>query len=221
MSSLHPARRLALVALAAIALGASVTPSATAQFLSHSPERYSQLPAPSTTIPAGTRLPLRYGEAEKILLAPGETVPITATVAANIRDSRDRLLIPAGSEVVGEIVPVGEGAQFIAQELIIAGDRLWLAAESGLVTRTETVDQGINTNAVLRNAAIGAGAATLLSGITGDRRITFWEVLGGAGVGAATGLFSRRQAELISIDPNRDLDITLTTNLDLPGFYSR
>jgi len=221
MSAPHPSWQPSLAVLTALALLAGSSLPATSQRMPSEPGSSSPLPAPSTTIPAGTRLPLRYGEAEKILLAPGETAPLTATVAANIRDSRDRLLIPAGSEVVGELVPVGAGTQFVAQELVIQSERLPLVAESRVIERTEVVDQGIDTNAVLRNAAIGAGAATILAGITGDRSISFWEVLGGAGVGAATGLFSRRRAELLSVDPNRDLDITLQANLTLPGFSSR
>ena len=220
MPSSPPAWKPALTVLLAIACFSSSTLPVAAQIL-RPPGSTRPLPAPSTTIPAGTALPLRYDEAEKIFLAPGETVPLTATVAANIRDSRDRLLIPAGSEVIGELRPVGRGAQFVAQELRWDRGSLPLVAESQVITRTEVIDQGVDTQAVLRNAAIGAGAATLLSGIIGNRRISVWKVLGGAGLGAATGLFSRQQVEVISIDPHRDLDVILGADLSLPGFSER
>jgi len=69
----------------------------------------------------------------------------------------------------------------------------------------------------LQGAVIGASAATLISGVTGDKKIRAGEVFGGAGLGALIGYAFRgqRSEELISIDPNRDLDITLRSDLDL------
>ncbi|MEC4852810.1 MAG: hypothetical protein SAJ12_17665, partial [Jaaginema sp. PMC 1079.18] len=73
-------------------------------------------------------------------------------------------------------------------------------------TRTETIDEGADTGTILQNAAIGAAAAALLSSIFGDGP-GFGEILGGAGIGALGGLiFGRKQVELISIDPDQDLD---------------
>ena len=54
--------------------------------------------------------------------------------------------------------------------------------------------------------------ATVLAEVFGD--IDALEVLGGAGAGAVAGLLlGGNEVELISIDPNNDLDLILQTNL--------
>ena len=168
----------------------------------------------SVVIPSGTLIPLEY-EKEKILLTKEETIPVTLTVAANIRDRDRNLLIPYGTEIEGQIEPAGEGSQFIAQELIFAdGTRQPINGSSNIVTRTETVKRGTDTDAILKGAAIGGAAAAVLGEIFGD--INIEEVLGGAALGALGGwLLGRKSVELISIDPNRDLDITLDSDLAL------
>jgi hypothetical protein len=165
-------------------------------------------------IPAGTQIPLEF-EKEKILVTQEETVPVTLTVAANIRDSDRNTLIPYGTQVEGQIEPAGEGSRFVAQELIFEDDtRQSLDATSEVVTRTETVKRGTDTGDVLKGAAIGGAAAAVLGEIFGD--INIEEVIGGAALGALGGwILGRDRVELISIDPNQDLDITLNSDLAL------
>ncbi|MDR9402681.1 MAG: hypothetical protein RI580_04510, partial [Halothece sp. Uz-M2-17] len=168
-------------------------------------------------IPSGVSLPVRYEEAEKIVVLPGETVPVTLNIAANIKDRQGRILIPYGSELVGEVQPAGDGARFVAQELKISGSSSQpINATSQVITRRETIDRGASTGDILEGAAIGAAAASVIAGITGDRAIATEEVLGGAGLGALGGLLlGKDEVEVISIDPNEDLDITLNSRLAL------
>lgn len=194
------------------------TEAANAQLLFRSTRQQYQAQFSTVTIPAGTTIPVRYEEAEKIVMAPEETIPLTLTVAANVRNSFGTVLIPYGSEVVGELRPVpGGGVQFIADELISEGSgRQFINATSGVVTRTETISRGASTGDILEGAAIGAAAAAVISGITGDRAIATEEVLGGAGLGAIGGLIlGRDRVEVISIYPAEDLDITLQSDLSL------
>jgi hypothetical protein len=61
---------------------------------------------------------------------------------------------------------------------------------------------------------LGAGAATAVSAVTGDRAIATEEVLGGAGIGALVGLFfGKNSVDLIAIDPDTDLQMTINQNL--------
>ena len=168
-------------------------------------------------IPSGVSLPVRYDEAEKIVVLPDETVPVTLQIAANIKDRQGRILIPYGSELVGEVQPSGNGARFVAQELKVAGESSQsINASSQVVTRRETVKRGASTGDILEGAAIGAAAASVIAGITGDRAIATEEVLGGVGLGALGGLLlGKDEVEVISIDPNQDLDITLNSRLAL------
>ncbi len=168
-------------------------------------------------IPSGVSLPVRYDEAEKILVLPDETIPVTLQIAANVKDRQGRILIPYGSELIGKVQPAGNGARFIAEELRILGESPQpINATSPVITRREVIDRGASTGDILEGAAIGAAAASVIAGITGDRAIATEEVLGGVGLGALGGLLlGKDEVEVISIDPNRDLDITLNSRLAL------
>jgi hypothetical protein len=170
----------------------------------------------AVTIPAGTTIPVRFEEADKILVTKEEILPLTLIVAENIRNRSGNIVIPSGSEIVGQIQPAANGSQFVAEYLMINQDEeIPLSANSSIITRTEVIDEGTNTDAIWQGALAGAAAATVLAGVTGDTAIATEEVLGGAGFGALAGLLFGGQysQELISIYPNQDLDITLQSDL--------
>ncbi|MDY6782371.1 MAG: hypothetical protein SW833_07445 [Cyanobacteriota bacterium] len=170
-------------------------------------------------IPAGTEIPVEYDEAEKILVTEEETMPLTVTVASNIRNNRNQILVPYGSQLVGQLEPVGGGSQFVARELILPeGSRLPIIASSQVVTRREEVNSGTDVGSILQGAAIGAAATTVISLITGDRSAGLGEIFGGAGLGALGGWLlggNDDSTQLISIDPSRDLDVTLNSDLSV------
>lgn len=175
------------------------------------------------TIPSGTTIPIRYDGAERVLISleEPEPVPVTLVVAQNVTTANGTLLIPAGSQVRGELRNVQEngqvGARFYAQELILSGNRRFtMNATSELVTEREVIRRGASVGDVVTNAALGAGAAAAIAAVTGDRAIATEEVLGGVGIGALLGLFlGRDRVELITIDPDRDLNLTLNSNLTI------
>ncbi|MBD1825382.1 S-layer homology domain-containing protein [Cyanobacteria bacterium FACHB-DQ100] len=171
-------------------------------------------------IPAGTAIPVRYDRADKILLAKNEPqpTPVTLTVAQNIVTSDGTVLIPSGSQIAGQLTVSQGAAQFTASELILAnGQRVAIAATSDPITTTETVRRGASTGTILKDAVLGSAAAAGISAVTGDRNIRAEEVLIGTGVGALAGLiFGGDRVDLISIRPNSDLNLRLTSALTLP-----
>lgn len=175
----------------------------------------------NVTIPAGTRLPVKYTGADRILAAPNETIPLTLAISRNVRTSAGELLIPAGSQVAGRLQPVGNGSQFIADTLTMPnGQRIRLNARSNVIDKRQEVQPGVNGDALIKGSAIGAGAATILSGVLGNRRITVGRVLAGAGAGALGGLlFGKRKAEVIVINSESDLLLTLDSGLTLARNY--
>ncbi|MEY2857572.1 MAG: hypothetical protein RLZZ74_1884 [Cyanobacteriota bacterium] len=191
-------------------------PSGTSRDRDYTPSRNNRSFS-DNTIPRGFVIPIEYEE-EKILVTPEETVPVTLLVAADIKDRDRQVLIPYGSEIVGQIQPSEDepGSFFMADKIVFPdGTTESIDAASEVVTRTETVSKGANAGEIVKGAAIGGAAAAVLSGIFG--KIDTIEVLGGAGAGALAGvLLGKKKAELISIDPNNDLDLTLLSSLSLP-----
>lgn len=174
--------------------------------------------SPSVIIPAGTTTPVRYEQAEKIIMTPRETVPVTLTVAKNIRSEprTGRILIPAGSQVKGELKPVSGGTQFVAKQLILANsDRsLPIDAVSEIVAETKTIDAKPDPD-LFKNVAVGAGAGAVLGGIFGGR-VHLGQILAGAGVGAGVSELERhrhKESQLVIIDPDTDLHLTLQADL--------
>jgi hypothetical protein len=176
-----------------------------------------QNPPVAVTIPQGTVIPVKYDKAEKILVTKDETAPLTLTVSQNVVTDAGTVVIPANSQVVGQLKPAKGGSQFVAEKLILTnGQEYQINAASEVITKTETVKKGISTGAILKNTVLGAGAAAAVSAVTGDRAIATEEVLGGAGIGALIGLFfGRNSVDLIAIDPDTDLQMTIGQNFQV------
>lgn len=174
--------------------------------------------ATEVTIPANTTIPVRY-EKEKILVTKDETVPLTVQVAANITTSDGRVIIPAGSSVIGELRPVRDqgGSQFVAQRIVINGQEKTINASSNVITDTETIRKGVSIGDLAKNAALGTAAAAAISAVTGDRAIATEELLLGAGAGAVLELIQtflgRNSVDLIVVEPNQDLNLKLLSPL--------
>ncbi|PSF35667.1 hypothetical protein C7H19_15610 [Aphanothece hegewaldii CCALA 016] len=172
-------------------------------------------------LPVGTTIPVRYEKEKRILMAKNETIPLTLEVAQDIRDRTGKVVIPTGSKIAGELQPYGQGARFVAKKLTFKhGNDVWLNATSNVVTRTETIKKGANPTEILGGTVAGAGAAAIISGLTGDRNINALEVLSGAAIGTiagwalpTTGVIGGGSKEVLAIAPRRDLTLTLRSNL--------
>ncbi|MEA5575485.1 S-layer homology domain-containing protein [Anabaena sp. UHCC 0451] len=172
-------------------------------------------PVTTVTIPQGTMIPVKYEKAEKILVTKDETAPLILTTSQNVITQDGTVVIPAGSQVIGNLRPATNGSQFVAEKLVLTnGQEYNISATSGVITKVETVRKGTSTSSIIRNTVLGAAAAAAVSAVTGDRAIATEEVLGGAGIGALIGLFfGRNSVDLIAIEPNTDLEMTINQNL--------
>ncbi len=191
----------------------------------------SQYPANTSqrTIPAGTLIPLTYNEAETIQISPNQSRTLSLNVASNIREANGNVLIPAGSQVTGQLRASNTGVQFIAQQLTLTnGQRYSLNARSRELVGFQTENVGASTEDVIKGTLAGAGTATIIAGTTGDRKITPLKVLGGAAAGALAGwalpqagIVGGGTREVMTIDPSQDLDLTLQAPLSLNGTSSQ
>ena len=175
------------------------------------------------SIPEGVTLPVTFDK-EKVVVTPDETSDLTLTVATNIIDSNRNILIPRGSELVGQLEPAtfrGEkGSQFVARELVFPdGRKQNIDATSAVVTNKEKIKKGASTGKILTDAAYGTAAASVISLITGNNKIETLEPIAGAAAGAIAGILLRRKTvEVVVINPQNDLDVTLRSNLSLSRF---
>lgn len=187
-------------------------------------------------LPEGTVIPTRYEDAERIIVKPDETNELSLTVVADVRSpGTNRVVIPAGSVIEGELQPDGSGIRFVADEVYLADqddqdddrdddrtederddDRTatWdsqdIEATSDRLTDREIITEESDPD-ILRGAAIGGVAAVILSEILGD--IDILEVLGGAGLGVLAEILisdrDQEEVEVIIIEDSDDLDLTL------------
>ncbi|MTJ14905.1 conjugal transfer protein TrbI [Anabaena sp. UHCC 0187] len=209
----------------------AITTGAATPLLSFSPvlaQGYNLNQSRTISIPANVTLPVTY-EKEKVIVKPGETLPLTLRISDNITDSNRNILIPANTQVIGELQPVNlnnsystnsntqtnQGVRFVARELVYpSGQRQQIYANSQTITQTETITKGAGTGQILTDAAIGAGAASVISLITGNKKIEVLEPVGGAAAGALASVLLRKQkSDVFVLRPAQDLAITLTSNL--------
>ncbi|MDX2242435.1 MAG: S-layer homology domain-containing protein [Leptolyngbyaceae cyanobacterium bins.302] len=135
---------------------------------------------------AGSTIAVNYTAAPQIVLRPDETVNLTATVASDVRNSQGVVAIPAGSQVIGQIVPVNGGSQFVAQTVVINGQQYSLNASSSVIRTTKSV-RDPSLAVTLGSAALSTGVAAIIGGTSGDRLHNAGNLILAGSVGAAVG----------------------------------
>lgn len=175
-----------------------------------------------TSVPAGTSIAVEYDNTNKIVVAPNETVPLTLKVEKSIVSRYGTTLIPAGSQVVGQLQPATGGSQFVAKNIVINGKSQPIYASSKVVTTTQQIRKGTSIKSIVKGAAVGAAAAAGIAALTGDRAIATEEVLGGTGAGALGGwLLGRRVDKVVVVNPDTDLDLTLASDMGVTVIVRR
>ncbi len=157
------------------------------------PEQYIAGTGTSFTalISSGTLIPVKYSQAKRIIVSPKETAPLTLTVAANVKNNSGSVVIPVGSQIIGQLQPTTGGSQFVASQVMIDGQQFPISASSQAITTTRNV-RDTNILGLLQDAVLGSAAAAGISGITGDRTITARKVLTGTVIGTAIGANQNR-----------------------------
>ncbi|MBE9241192.1 hypothetical protein [Synechocystis salina] len=172
-------------------------------------------------VPAQTMIPVAVDQGQ-ITLKRGETRAVSLRTTTALRQSDGVTVIPAGSEIIGQFRPIANGnaMQFVAQQLVLnTGEYIPINARSRELVGFQTVNKGASTSDVIMGTLAGAGTATIISGTTGDRRITPLEVLGGAAAGAlagwglpTAGILGGGTEELLTVS-SRDLTLMLQSPL--------
>ena len=162
----------------------------------------------------GTKIPVRYERSPRILLTKEESFSLTLIVARDIQNKQGRVIIPHGSQIIGEIRPLSLGSRFFSQKLLIYNQNqplkaYSLDAVSPWINQVETLVKGINPDNLLKGATLGEAAMAVIAALKGEQPLN-QEILQRAGLEALTGwLLSGERIELLSIVPERDLTLTL------------
>lgn len=174
-------------------------------------------------VPARTLIPVAIDQGQ-ITLKKGQSRAVSLKTTTALRQADGVTVIPPGSQIIGQFRPIANGSamQFVAQQLVLNnGQYIAIDARSRELVGFDTVNKGARASDVIKGTLAGAGTATLISGTTGDRRITPLEVLGGAAAGAlagwglpAAGIVGGGTEELMTVT-NRDLTLTLQSPLRL------
>jgi hypothetical protein len=214
--------RIRPVTLLALLLSASIA-VISLSFLPGVAEPITTSPEPAngdrSFIPAGTSIPVKYDKAEKILLTPAETYALSLTVTDNIKNSAGRVIIPDGSQIVGEIKPSTRGSRFFSQKIFLPAAKPQeerFDAVSEVVDHLEKIIKGVNPDRIVRGAALGQSASVLLASLTDDRPIERALLRGGGWEVLAGWLLRGESVELLSIEPRRDLQLTLRSDFTRP-----
>lgn len=155
---------------------------------------------------SGDMVVVSYGSPERLLIAPGETRPMSMVLDTPMRDAQGNMVVPAGSILEGQFQPVSGGTQFVSRAITVNGQSYPLYAQSNVIANQRDPRQ-TSGEAIVQDALIGAAAGAILSGIFGSRVISTERVLGGAAAGAVIGNVTA--PEVAIIDPGRPLNLTV------------
>lgn len=147
--------------------------------------------AQGSQVLAGTSIAVKYAAAQRIIVSPNETAPVALTVAQDVRNNQGFVIIPAGSQVIGQLQPAQGGSQFVASQLVVNGRQIALNASSNVITETRDV-RDPNFGTILGGAALGSVASAAIQGLTGDRVISGQTTVLGTVLGSAIGANQNR-----------------------------
>jgi hypothetical protein len=158
---------------------------------------------------AGTTIPVSLsGSQTTQYYYPDTSYPLALTVPQNIYNSGGWLVIPAGSQIVGELRPVTGGLRFYGHTLQVNGHSYAVQVSSDTIHDRKDPRE-YATGAIVGDAAIGAAGGALIGAVTGD--VDAAEVLGGAAAGVGVGNITAPQ--VVVLHPNQTFDVRFDSAL--------
>ena len=175
---------------------------------------------PQLRVMKGTKIPVTYLASDKVVVTPNETINLTLEVANDIQNSENKVLIPKGSKIEGQLVPRYSGSkflgtQFVAQRLIVNNQSYTnLNATSNLVIGEKPTD--VN-NSTVQNTSATSAAQTILGTILG-RSVNVESILTGR---TTTPQTTQDTVDtLVIIDPETYLPLTFGSDFFVTSIAS-
>jgi hypothetical protein len=172
----------------------------------------------SGRIREGTTFDVAEPNGKRIVLTPEETAAVSLVTTQAVRSQSGTVLIPKGTRVEGEFRPGGDGTQFVARRIIFRdGTERSLRASSNIVNNRKKIQKGTNAGPIWQGALVGGAASVAISSIVTKPGV--FKTLAGAGAGALAGwlIAGRKRVEVIVVEPDDPLTLTLDSDLVLSG----
>lgn len=185
------------------------------------------LAAESGSLAIGSTLPVAVSA--ETAFNPLQTMPATLQVTENVVDQNGRVVVPRGSKIDGNFVPVFrttetrdrssyktsqqstlEGNRFEAKTLTIGGRSYNLIGKTSYVPTT-TDSKVAAEDPSLKGATYGFAGGVALAIVTGGLALP--AVLAGTGTGAALG-YTQQQQTVVKLVPDKPLTMTLESALN-------
>lgn len=174
----------------------------------------------SGRIREGTTFEVAEPNGKRIILTPEETASVSLVTTQAVRSQSGTVLIPKGTRIEGAFRPAGDGTQFEARRIIFRdGTERSLNATSDIVNNRKRIQKGTNTDPIWQGALVGGAASVAISSIVTKPGV--FKTLAGAGAGALAGylLAGRKRVEVIVVEPDDPLILTLESDLVLSSRY--
>jgi hypothetical protein len=166
----------------------------------------------STVIPQSTAITVAFPAQMVIDAKKEQDYPTTLMLAQPLFDSNGNQLAPQNSPVAARVHPTKDGAQIIAESLVIQGRTVAIQASSPILpSRKVTISSGVDQAKALSplGGRIGGG---LLGGIGGGNFADFnTGAMLGSGIGAIAGLASAKSVHVVEIPQGSVYVLTLQT----------
>lgn len=166
----------------------------------------------NTVIPQSTAITVAFPAQMVIDAKKEQDYPTTLMLAQPLFDSNGNQLAPQNSPVAARVHPTKDGAQIIAESLVIQGRTIAIQASSPILpSRKVTIRSGVDQARALSplGGRIGGG---VLGGIGGGNFADFnTGTMLGSGIGAIAGLASEKSIHVVEIPQGSVYVLTLQT----------
>jgi hypothetical protein len=201
----------------ALALTASVMVPTTLPAAAQSvPQSYGSSASASTVIPQSTAITVVFPANMVIDAKKDQDYPTTLLLAQPLLDSYGNQIAAQNSPVAARIHPVKDGAQVIAESLVIQGRTVPIQATSPILpSRKVTLSSGTDEAKGLSplGGRIGGG---LFGGLNGGDPTRFSQgAMLGSGIGAIAGFASGKSMHVVEIPQGSVYVLTLQTSVAL------
>ncbi|WP_404790842.1 hypothetical protein [Altericista sp. CCNU0014] len=179
-----------------------------------STQRYRISQNTSGRVLEGTSFDVVEPDGKRIIVTPDETARVTLETSEAVRSQAGTVLIPRGTRIEGEFRPAEDGTQFVARRIIFRdGTEQNIDGSTNIVNERRRIQRGTNTDPIWQGALVGGAASAVISSIV--TRPGIFKTLAGAGAGALAGYLigGRRRTEVIVVEPDEPLTLTLDSDL--------